>query len=363
MRKALLSVFLSCCNGLLFSTTTCRKTRTPLVKKYIYRKQTANKALATAGALVTGAYLLSRDTDIYTPKVNSLTGQTIVITGASSGLGLETAQRLAVAGANLILTTRSDTKGALAVATVRAHLEEQDVSYADQMISYKTVDFNDLESVRTMDWSDVDTIDVLVNNAGVMAIPDRTLTKDRVEVQMQSNHLGPFLLTAMLSKKFSDTARIVNVSSAAHQIPTSGIDFEFLWKAELGYSPWLWYGYSKLANLYFTQELQRRVNASSKHWTVVAVHPGVIATNLGRYSFACSNNALQSLGGLVAGVALKSPEEGATTQIWLAAGNGQGGKYYVDQKVKEDVPNNLAQAKRLWKESERLVGRNFELDT
>lgn len=368
MKRSVLLAFilLPCCEGLLL----------PILQKRARRQctrcegralaiETTKKALtfATIGALLGGSYVLSREKEIYTPPAGSLEGKTIVVTGASSGLGLETAKRLAAAGASMILTARSDIKGELAVATVNAYLEEQGAVYKDQSVSFKTVDFSNLKEVKNVDWSDVDRIDVLVNNAGVMAIPDRTLTTDRIEIQMQSNHLGPFLLTAMLAEKLSDTARIVNVSSSAHQIAAAagGLDFEFLWKAELGYNPWLWYGYSKLANIYFTQELQRRVDASSKQWTVHAVHPGAVATNLGRYSFANADTRSNMVGGILAGVVLRSPSEGAETQIWLAAGNGEGGKYYVDKRYQENVPKDISQAGRLWEDSEILVGTRFEI--
>jgi NAD(P)-dependent dehydrogenase (short-subunit alcohol dehydrogenase family) len=334
------------------------------------RRTRANKKavglalISTGGLVAVGASAVLRDRDFYTPSPGSLVGQAIVITGASSGLGLESAKRLAGAGASLVLTARTAAKGILAVATINAHLEAIRVSYGEQTVSYKVVDFDNLDAVKAVDWSDVDKIDVLVNNAGVMALPDRTLTKNRIEKQMQSNHVGPFLLTAMLADKLSDTARIVNLSSSAHQFAavTGGLDFEFLWKAELGYSPWLWYGYSKLANLYFTQELQRRSDASSsKNWTVTAVHPGVVATNLGRYTFGSESSSLDRLGSLVASAVLKSPEEGASTQVWLAAGNGEGGKYYENRKEQTNIPTDASQARQLWHESERLIGMNFTL--
>lgn len=308
-------------------------------------------------------------------RPNSLRGQTIVISGASSGLGLESAKQLGAAGANLILTARTPTKGQQAVDTVTKFLtESRGVYYDDQVITSKAIDFDSLTAIQERvaeDWSDVEQIDVLLNNAGIMALPQREITVDRFEKQMQSNHLGPFVFTALLKDKLSDSARIVNVSSEAHKIAIRGLDFDYMWKALLGYNPWISYGQSKLANILFTQELQRRADVAGRNWTVATLHPGGVATNLGRSLLADDSSTslgrLQNgLSSFVASKVLKTPAEGAITQIWLAAGAPEEdvrGKYYDNKKAQplSLVATDRVAAERLWKESEELGGVEFKL--
>ena len=167
-----------------------------------------------------------------------------MVTGGSSGLGLESAKRLALGGARIVLTTRSDAQGQAAVQAVHKFLEKQQQrspEYHDSaIIDYKILDLNDLQGVsKSVDsWNDIERVDVLINNAGVMALPDRELTRDGVERQIQVNHLAHFLLTARLAPKLAPQARIVNVSSgAAHDIPR--LEFDYLWRAApSSYSPW-----------------------------------------------------------------------------------------------------------------------------
>lgn len=240
------------------------------------------QALVTGGATTAavlfqphGAFAAEK---IYTPAPNSLQGQTIVITGGTTGLGLESAKRLAIGGANIIVTARSTVKGEKAVAEVQQYLQDNGIN--NPMISYKILNLDDLAAVKQVPelWKDVKTIDVLMNNAGVMAIPDRQLTVDGYERQIQTNHLGHFVLTALLQSKLAPDARIVNVSSQAFQFAGPQMKSEqSLWQPE-DYSPWVQYGQTKLANILFTEELQRRSDAAGKQWTVVSLHPGAVAT-------------------------------------------------------------------------------------
>lgn len=352
---------------------------------------------------------------LYTPRPGSLVNQTIVITGATSGLGLESARRLASAGANVILTARSASKGQAAVQIVRDHVSAAGAAtqYPNQKISFQVLDLDDLSTIRNSfasttpansenedsSWNDVGTIDVLINNAGIMALPKREITVDGFERQVQSNHLGHFLLTALLSPQFSRTCKIITVSSTAHTLcAPSGLRFDYFWQATPtdSYGAWRSYGQSKLANILFTQELQRRIDESPVlQWKAMTLHPGVVATDLGRYMMGdggrleqriddqtkvnSNNNGVGAMirttmtNFLLKGVAafLKTPQQGATTQIWLASGGADkepdcGGKYYVDcqeQPLRSTFATDRAAAQQLWQESEERVGVSFELPT
>jgi len=392
-------------------------TRKQLFKKK--KKQQQQKAAAAAAFTIVGggaaavtigglSLLRQRQEDIeknkytiYQPDAGSLIGQTIVITGGSSGLGLESAKRLAFGGANIIVTARTSTKGNAAVQQIRAYLEKKQSiteQEQEQRIEYKVLNMDDLQSMKdafsssSPDWDDVPTVDVLLNNAGVMAIPTRELTIDGFERQIQSNHLGHFLFTSLLSTKFSKRARIINVSSSAHQFAFTGIKFDYLWKAEKNnsYGPWRSYGQSKLANIYFTTELQRRIDDDDTiNWSTATLHPGVVPTNLARYSKDNNNNNnndtleaipsttvdeeddnnnapklfLQKLVNTI-NPDIKSIEQGASTQVWLASGaefEDIGGKFYDRCKEQQLAPFalNRDDGTRLWKESEQLVGTTF----
>ena len=206
-----------------------------------------------------------------------LDGKTVIITGANTGIGLETAVDLAKRNARVILACRSVERGEKAAVEVRTRSGNDNVVFGQ-------LDLASLDSVRKFSdkiLEEEPRIDVLINNAGVMAIPERTLTQDGFEMQFGVNHLGHFLLTNLLLDRIKEapSARIVNVSSGAHKI--GGIDFDNL-NSELSYSPWTAYGTSKLANILFSRSLMKRLEGSNV--TVNALHPGVIAaTGLSRY--------------------------------------------------------------------------------
>ena len=212
-----------------------------------------------------------------------------------------------------------------------------------------------------------------------MALPNRELTVDGIERQVQINHLGHFVLTSLLSPKLAKDARIVNVSSEAHKIArfSSGMDFDYCWTGEPGYGAWRSYGQSKLANILFSQELQRRANQAGLQWKVSSLHPGAVHTDLARHLIGIENweRSKSSNGGslLVSAVQntlsiiLKTVQQGATTSIYLATGANPDepqGRYYIDcQPV---TVNNFAReplaAKRLWDESETKSGITFSLE-
>jgi NAD(P)-dependent dehydrogenase (short-subunit alcohol dehydrogenase family) len=320
----------------------------------------------------------SDSNSIFTPAPGSLAGQTIFITGGTSGLGLESAKRLALGGAEIVITSRSDAKGQDAVKDIVQHVVKQQQGVDPPIVSYRLLDMDNLAQVKEcVDWKDLPKIDVLLNNAGIMAVSNRELTVDGYERQIQSNHLGHFVLTKLLMPKLTPKARIINVSSTAHQFASSsGIDLDYFWKGEPGYGPWRSYGQSKLANLLFTQELQRRIDAAGLGYTTMTMHPGVVATDLGRNMMGLENaekmkngegSFLQKAFSKATSLFLKTPEQGANTQIWLASGMGTrnaAATYYIDCKDKE-LPAFAADerdAKKLWAESEEKSGVTFTLE-
>jgi NAD(P)-dependent dehydrogenase (short-subunit alcohol dehydrogenase family) len=304
----------------------------------------------------------------------------ILITGGNTGLGLESAKRLAKAGATVVITSRSLDKGKKAVTEIQRFCGDNNKVFA------LPLDLCNLQNVRNFvteyqTQMGPDTkIDVLLNNAGVMAIPKLELTVDNYEKTFQTNHLGHFALTALLYPMLSTKgARVINVSSAAHQIGTAGgLDLGNL-NGEKSYGPWTSYGASKLANILFTKELQRRVTEEGNHpnFKAFSLHPGVVRTELYR-DLVGDNNALMSLldktpvSAPLKALALlptipftKSVESGATTQIWLASGQGDneldGGEYLVDCKPVSvaAAATDMDKAKQLWRISEEMCGVQF----
>jgi NAD(P)-dependent dehydrogenase (short-subunit alcohol dehydrogenase family) len=203
------------------------------------------------------------------------TGKVAVVTGANSGIGLEAARRLAGAGADVVLAVRNPTKGAAAVDDIRA-------SHPGAKVSAEALDLSSLASVRdfalTMAGRDR-PIDILVNNAGIMAVPKRAVTADGFELQLGTNHLGHFALTGRLLPllRRADAPRVVTISSTAARF--GRVNFDDL-QSERKYGAWRAYGQSKLADLLFALELQRRSVANGWGVTSNAAHPGSTHTNL-----------------------------------------------------------------------------------
>jgi NAD(P)-dependent dehydrogenase (short-subunit alcohol dehydrogenase family) len=276
--------------------------------------------------------------------------QTILITGATSGIGLEAGVALARSGARVVLAGRDPAKTAATVDQVRKRARAAAV---DSVLG----DFASQASVRQMA-QDVlaryDRLDVLVNNAGAVNT-SRTVTQDGVEATFAVNHLAPFLLTNLLLDllKRSAPARIVNVSSVGHYRGT--LDFDDLGYERGGYQIMSAYSRSKLANVLFTRSLARRLDGTGV--TANALHPGAVATNIwsGAPWYAKPALALYKRFGMI------SPAKGAETITYLAVSpqvDGKTGLYFEQNKPKE--PSKLAQddalAQRLWEASARLVG-------
>ncbi|KAJ1401937.1 hypothetical protein B484DRAFT_338823 [Ochromonadaceae sp. CCMP2298] len=197
----------------------------------------------------------------------------ILITGANSGLGYYTALRLAQLKAHVVLACRSTDKCAAARQSI---LDLHPEALVDAM----QLDLSSFESIRMFSTTfnkSYESLDVLVNNAGIMALPTRETTKDGLEAQIGTNHFGHYLLTCLLFPKLTANGRIINHASGAHLFHAEGFPFENA-QMETGYSAWTAYGNSKVANLLFTFELNRRL--SGRNISAYAVHPGYTATNL-----------------------------------------------------------------------------------
>ncbi|GFH55001.1 hypothetical protein CTEN210_11477 [Chaetoceros tenuissimus] len=320
----------------------------------------------------------------YMPPVNSLNDKLIVITGGNTGLGLESAKRLATAGATIVLTSRSVEKGERAVQSVKDYVMEQ-TGQANDNIYTLPLDLCNLESVKSFPeklknspaFQNRQSIDVLMNNAGVMAVPDLQITQDGYEKTFQSNHLGHFALTAGLEPLLNPNgSRVVNVSSMAHLIASKGLDMENL-NGEKDYQPWNAYGLSKLENILFTKELQKRADEAGKKITAVALHPGAVRTDLPRYivgedKFVSMQDAQPSAADILkllpAFYFTKSVDRGASTQIYLSAFQGGSeenvkGKFFFNMKDMKLNPAalDMEKAKDLWKVSEDMAGIKFNL--
>ncbi|MEU9128422.1 oxidoreductase [Kitasatospora sp. NPDC048540] len=281
----------------------------------------------------------------------SQAGRTIVVTGATSGLGAVTARRLAGAGAHVVLAVRDTRRGEALAADIQGSTE------------VRRLDLADLSSVRGFAAGWDGPLDVLVNNAGVMAIPEAR-TADGFEMQFGTNHLGHFALTNLLLPQI--TGRVVTVASNAHRRPGVDIDFDDL-NSEKSYRPWRAYQQSKLANLLFTRELQHRLAAAGSPVTAHAAHPGYAATNLQ----SRSAGAVQRLVMAVANrVIAQSDEQGALPSLYAATQplpggsyTGPGGRGELRGYPAPAQPSAYAvddrRARRLWDRSEELTGVPF----
>jgi len=299
--------------------------------------------------------------------VPNLSGKTVVVTGGNSGLGYEAALQLAKKGANVVLACRDLEKA-------RAAVRRMTSAHPGASLEMMRLDLADLASVRVFAESFPAThreLHVLVNNAGVMAIPYRK-TADGFEMQFGTNHLGHFALTGLLVERLLGTpaARVVNVSSTAHRM--GRVRFEDL-HAERGYSRWGAYAQSKLANLLFTYELQRRLDAKGADVISVACHPGWAETNL---QFVGARMDGSSLMEYLAGVAnfflAQSAAMGALPILYAATSPDIRGADYVGpdglgeawghpKKVRSSGRSHDRQAAaKLWEVSAALTGVRFE---
>jgi NAD(P)-dependent dehydrogenase (short-subunit alcohol dehydrogenase family) len=302
-----------------------------------------------------------------------LKGKVIVITGTSSGLGVETARALSKTGATLFLTSRDLEKTRYALGDL--------VENSAAHVTLIKMENDSLGSVRAAA-SNILTqsnhqINILINNAGVMALPSLQLNADGHEMQFAVNHLSHFLLFQLLKPALLSSAtpamrsRVVSVASSAHRMPTGPFNYSY---KEGDYNPWVAYAQSKTANIYMANEIDRRYGNLGLHAT--SLHPGSIDTSLARHmdpqmvaAFKADDVSMRKL---------KSPQQGAATAVVAAVGReweNKGGKYLENceeaQKGEDDgdisgqgyVPHTFAPEKeaKLWKDSLEMLGLKDDL--
>jgi NAD(P)-dependent dehydrogenase (short-subunit alcohol dehydrogenase family) len=281
-----------------------------------------------------------------------MTGRRVIVTGANSGIGRAAASALARAGAHVVLAVRDPEKGRAAATGMPGDTE------------VRQLDLASLASVREFAQTWEGEVDLLINNAGVM-VPPLTHTADGFELQFATNHLGHFALSNLLLEHV--TGRVVSVSSTGHRM--GSIDFEDINWERKPYKAWRAYGQSKLANLLFTSELQRRLTAAGSSVLATAAHPGYAATNLQFHSGRRSLDLISKAGNRL----LAQDEQGGSLPTLYAAlaevpGNsfaGPGG--FMEQRGPAKLVGRSRAAKdtdvarRLWVLSEQLTGVHFPL--
>lgn len=299
-----------------------------------------------------------------------LDGLRVIVTGASGGLGEETARALAAHGAQVTLTARDQERGRAAAARIEA-------STGRDGIEVRELELADPDSIRKFaeNWlADHDALDVLINNAGIMACPLGRTPKG-YELQFATNHLGHFQLTGQLmpALRQGTRPRIVNLSSAAHKLAAMDFDDPHFERRE--YDKWASYGQSKTANILFAVGLERRYGGAGIH--AYALHPGGIMTDLGRHLAESDVVELMRRAKVDPGEGLKMKTipAGAATTVWAATAaelEGRGGIYLEDCQIAPrcgglledpgymDYAVDPEAAEKLWAMSEKLIGGPFE---
>jgi NAD(P)-dependent dehydrogenase (short-subunit alcohol dehydrogenase family) len=282
-----------------------------------------------------------------------LAGNTYVVTGANSGIGLAAARELARAGGRVVLAVRDRAKGDAAAAQLPGNAEARELDLAD------------LASVRAFagGWGDA-PIAALIDNAGVMATPLRR-TADGFELQFGTNHLGHFALTNLLLPHIAE--RVVVVSSTGHRMGAIDLD-DLNWERRT-YRTWSAYGQSKLANLLFVSELQRRLAEVGSPVRAMAAHPGYAATNL---QFHSGRRVMDIIGELGNRLLAQSAEQGAWPTLYATVADIPGDSFvgpggFQEQRGHPKLVGRSARAKdanmarALWERSEQLTGVTFPL--
>lgn len=283
-----------------------------------------------------------------------LSGKHVVITGASSGLGLASARALAAQGANITMLARTEEKLLRAAQELRA--EHPDITISEQVL-----DVSNLDQVRAFAQSQSNPIDILMNNAGVMG-PDFALSIEGIESQMATNHVGHFLLTKLLWQNLEQASnpRVISLSSVVHRRGNlRELDLEKLKGANpKSYDRWQRYADTKLACLFFARELDIRAKQSGSKVLSIAAHPGWAITGL-QDNFPNRFDAFA-----------QTATEGAQSQIAAAIWQLQGGEFVGPSRELWGKPKlikgsshsrDLEAAKRLWLLTEELVGESFTL--
>jgi NAD(P)-dependent dehydrogenase (short-subunit alcohol dehydrogenase family) len=294
-----------------------------------------------------------------TASIPDQSGRVAIVTGSNSGIGYETAKVLAHKGATVVLACRNEARGNEAVGRIRG-------LHPDATVELILLDLASLESIGDFDQAfrkGHQRLDLLINNAGIMMPAERSMTSDGFELQLGVNHLGHFALTGLLLDRLlaTDGSRVVNVASGAHH--WGEIDFDDLHWERKSYKKVKSYGQSKLANLLFTAELQRRLKKAGAGTSALAAHPGWTATNL-----QDENPLIRFLNPLLA----MKPWQGALPTLYAAtADEARPGEYYgpggltemrgypsVARRAKN--ARNREDAARLWGVSEKLVGIEYD---
>ncbi len=296
-------------------------------------------------------------------NIPDLTGKIIIITGANSGIGYEAAREMSRKGAEVIVASRDELKAETAILKIKQEIP-------DAKLKFMELNLANLDSVRKFAAEfnlNYNRLDILLNNAGIMMVPYGQ-TEDGFELQFGTNHLGHFALTGLLMERIFETpgARVVNVSSNAHY--GGKIDFSNLQYEEGGYSPTASYSQSKLANLLFTYELQRKFELGGHEVLALAAHPGISATGLADHfvpdwliwmvqsvmKLFFQSSAMGALPSLRAAVDVEA--EGG--QYFGPGGKGERSGYpvVVDSN---DASRRENDARRLWEISEELTGIKY----
>ncbi len=301
--------------------------------------------------------------DWTTDRIRDLTGKVVVVTGANSGIGLEAARVLARTGADTILACRSVERGQRAIDELRAEIP-------GSTVELMMLDLGSLASIERFARAFIRSrprLDVLINNAGIMAVP-YSQTEDGFESQMGTNHLGHFALTGRLLELLLATtgARVVTISSVAHR--AGKMDFSNLLFENRGYSPFRAYWRSKLANLLFTYELQRRFESAGADALSLAAHPGFSSTDIGRH---LGRHWYSRLERPLLHTFSQRPSMGALPALRAAVDSKvKGGQYYgpggflglrgSPVLVKSNAASrNQQHARQLWQASEKLTGTHY----
>lgn len=284
-------------------------------------------------------------------------GRVVCVTGSSSGIGFEAARVLAGKEATVVIAVRNPEKGEKAIEKIRTEFSGADL----ELLILDLADLSSVKNFATEFKQKYERLDLLINNAGVM-IPPYSKTADGFELQFGTNHLGHFALTAQLIQLLGATenSRVINVASNAHK--AGNINFDDLNWEQRGYSSWRAYGDSKIANIYFTRELNKKLREHEFGTIATAAHPGWTATELQRHS-----GVVEFLNNIFA----QDIKMGALPTLRAACEeNIEGGEYFGPDGFMEmwghpveTKPNSLAQdddiASRLWEVSEDLTGVEF----
>jgi NAD(P)-dependent dehydrogenase (short-subunit alcohol dehydrogenase family) len=287
-----------------------------------------------------------------TEDIPAMTGRTVIVTGANSGIGRAAAKALAAKGARVVLAVRNTDKGQAAASQMSGTPE------------VRRLDLASLGSIREFAAGWDGEIDLLINNAGIM-IPPKSLTADGFELQFGTNHLGHFALTNLLLDHV--TGRVVTVSSSGYRF--GAIDFDDLQWERRPYQVWRAYGQSKLANLLFTAELQRKLIEVGSSVKATAAHPGYAATNL---QFHSGNRVMDVLSAIGNRFLAQNADGGALPTLYAAVADIPGNSFAGPARFMEwrggaklvkrtAAAEDMDVARRLWEASEQLTAVRFPL--